>query len=444
MTLGIPSTPDAQFLAFLRERDCVQPFLTEDGQYVRCGSRDASACPSCAKLYANDVTAILRSGLFDPPPGTPASTMMLLTLTAPSFGHVHNVPRPSSDELTHCRCGAMHSAAAHGHLRGIPLDVDEYDYDGTVAWNNGIGPLWDATRLRLHRILGDFEYAVVREWQLRGVLHLHVLLRCSTPWAIPALVAMESAKTTAQIPWSDILVRWGEQADCQYLAPGTTDGASEYAASSVWYLGKALGYSVKSLGHPMLDGDDESGIRLLHLRRLTIAARRITCARNGCEAGHHGHRWCWGAPHRQYGATSRPWHVSSGWSWTGLTRNRQKAARQEWAKEHGDEPEAVARYRASQHLRQAAQRLRRRLGVEDDHTAQVTEYRPRQGGPAVVPGDEAPVVPASSVRPMDWDVDEREMVYWPRRDLPADPPADDVVVDLETGEILEPGERPPP
>lgn len=267
----MPGASDSQFLRFLRERDCVQPFLTDDGQYVRCGTRDASACPSCAELYSNDVSAIFRSGLFDPPPGTPPQTMLLLTLTAPSFGPVHNVPRPSSDQLTHCQCGGTHSATIDAHLRGVPLDIDAYDYDSAVAWNNGVGPLWDATRARLHRLLGDFDYAATRESQLRGALHLHVLIRCPATAVSSVMIAMEAQRATATVPWSGVQMRWGEQVDCQLLSPGTSDAANDAAASTVWYLGKALTYSIKSLGRPKLDVPNSSGIGIVHLHRLSQA-----------------------------------------------------------------------------------------------------------------------------------------------------------------------------
>lgn len=114
-----------------------------------------------------------------------------------------------------------------------------------MAWNNGVGVLCDSTRRRLERLLGEFQYVVVREWQLRGVLHLHVILRLRTP-ALPTLVLDAARSATAVVPWSGYQMTWGQQGDCRVLSLSSNNGCHE-AARTIWYVGKALGYSLKSL-----------------------------------------------------------------------------------------------------------------------------------------------------------------------------------------------------
>jgi hypothetical protein len=151
----------------------VRPFKLLTGDYVRCGSRIKSRCAPCAELYRSDWAAIARSGIFDGPVAD--FKFYLLTLTAPSFGRVHRVPR-SAEKVQKCGCGELHTVA-DAPLRGVPLDASTYDYAGQVAWNRDSGVLWDRTRKRLRDRWDSLEYFQVREWQDRGVLHLHLLVR---------------------------------------------------------------------------------------------------------------------------------------------------------------------------------------------------------------------------------------------------------------------------
>lgn len=144
---------------------CERPILVIDRESgetvkVRCGTRRAAECVSCAALYSGDASAILRAGALDAEPGT---VIVMLTLTAPSFGAVHRVPKEASPRLradaqaawqaragrTKCRCGQAH--AVGDRLAGVALDVDSYDYEGQAAWNAGFGRLWNRTATRLTR-----------------------------------------------------------------------------------------------------------------------------------------------------------------------------------------------------------------------------------------------------------------------------------------------------
>src|SRR5690606_5386241 len=188
-------------------------FLTPSGVLVRCGSRQKSRCPSCAELYRGDWAAIARSGVFN---GDPlASRFYLLTLTAPSFGAVHRVPKSGGTSRRRCRCGATHSATDAG-LRGVPVDEAGYDYAGLVAWNRDSGTLWDNTRRRLRDHFAGVEFFVVREWQERGALHLHALIRIPRAGAPTADVlgsVAQAARAFSKVDGSEVV--WGEQFNCQ-------------------------------------------------------------------------------------------------------------------------------------------------------------------------------------------------------------------------------------
>lgn len=303
-------SPPADVLA----RGCARPFKTPSGVWVRCGSRVKSRCASCAELYRQDWAAIARSGIFDGP--AEHYRFYLLTLTAPSFGRVHRVPR-AGDGLR-CGCGCVHSVA-DAAFRGVPLDFDAYDYDGQVAWNRDAGVLWTNTVRRLRGRWGTLEFFVVREWQDRGVLHVHVIVRIAryeSPTADALRDAARSAVAFSKIDGS--IVQWGDQAQCDAFR---ADGSG---AKTIWYLSKALNYVLKDVG---ADSGEVPVDVWRHQVALGAAARRMRCSRN-CEPSN-----CESLVHRRYGSRShvvsqsRRTRTRPGWSFTGLNRTVQRRIR---------------------------------------------------------------------------------------------------------------------
>lgn len=158
------------------EHLCSRPLFmlnveTGESVNVRCGTRSEKKCPGCAWIYKKDTAKILRSGLLD----DGACRYFFLTLTAPSFGATHNAPKRG--ERKKCRCGAWHDAEKDIDLRGVPLDCDKYDYFGQAYFNYQIGRLWNTTLTLLRKKFPDLCFAKVYEWQQRGALHVHVILR---------------------------------------------------------------------------------------------------------------------------------------------------------------------------------------------------------------------------------------------------------------------------
>ena len=323
---------------------CDAPFTTSSGAVVRCQSRLRSKCPSCAELYRGDWAAIARSGVFDE--SAAHFRYYLLTLTAPSFGAVHRVPRSESSRARKCGCGLMHSVENVG-LRGVPLDEATYDYAGLVAWNRDSGVLWDRTRRRLRDRWESVEFFIVREWQDRGALHVHVLLRVAR-WEAPSAVVLgEAARTAEAVSKVDgTIVGWGEQVDAKIFR------ATGQGAKTIWYLSKALGYVLKDTG---MQAPMSGAWR--HIARLARAARTMRCA-PGCDPS-----VCSSRVHDRFGARSHVVSASrrskhrAGWSFTGLTRKRQRLERVEWARARAEASgeswpgEAVAVERVSESAR---------------------------------------------------------------------------------------------
>ncbi|MET8974718.1 replication initiator protein RepSA [Streptomyces sp. NPDC004539] len=251
---------------------------TEPGGRLRiaCGNRRASRCPSCAWTYAGDTYHLIRAGLVgDPAKGTPDTIRdhprVFATLTAPSFGPVHNRPgnRP-------CRCGHHHPEDAPE--LGTPLDPDTYDYAGAVLWNNYASDLWRYFTIYLRREIAKragltqkdahaqsrVAFGKVAEYQKRGAVHFHAVIRFDGPdgphaapprWATLALltdaIGAAAARVAVDVPPAGDqparTLRWGTQLDVQPIgAFGNGEEITEQAVAS--YVAKYATKAAETTG----------------------------------------------------------------------------------------------------------------------------------------------------------------------------------------------------
>ncbi|SFE30002.1 hypothetical protein SAMN04487819_110217 [Actinopolyspora alba] len=211
-----------------------------------CGNRREAVCPACSDRYAADAFHLLRAGLSggskDVPETVAETPRLFVTLTAPSFGPVHNRRvSPTTGKTMPCGCGSFHHE--HDPARGQPLDPDSYDYTGHVLWQAHAGVLWSRFRTYLLRHLaglvglrvreiGDhvrLSYAKVAEYQRRGIIHFHAVIRLDGPegpadpppaWATSELLdhAVRTASRAVSVTACDRdgnprQLGWGEQID---------------------------------------------------------------------------------------------------------------------------------------------------------------------------------------------------------------------------------------
>ncbi len=238
-----------------------------DGVLLKaCGTRRATRCPSCAALYASDARVLVRAGLSGGK-GVPESVahrpMVFATFTAPSFGVVHGARGAKP-----CRAGANHPPCVHGrlvtcHLRhrdndpvlGHPICPDCYDYERSVLWNATCPELWRRTTIYVRRELARLcdmnvkeldqsvrlSFAKVAEFQRRGVVHLHAILRIDprddqgiVPHVINAqtltsAIRAAASKVSASLPRGFsgtplASARWGRQLDVRVINAREVDG----------------------------------------------------------------------------------------------------------------------------------------------------------------------------------------------------------------------------
>ncbi|MFJ4629114.1 replication initiator [Streptomyces sp. NPDC088847] len=227
---------------------------------VRCNNRRATRCQACAETYRRDtyhlITAGLRGGK-----GTSdhvaTHPRVFATFTAPGFGPVHN--RPSSGRP--CRCGAWH--AEDDSTLSTPLNPDTYDYEAAVLWNAHAGALWRRFSIYLRREIAKragltqrtfrdharISFAKVAEYQKRGAVHFHAVIRIDGPeggdtspptWATAELLtdAIESAATAARVNGPEIDGRthafaFGRQLDVRSIQSADFDNGQELTERAV-------------------------------------------------------------------------------------------------------------------------------------------------------------------------------------------------------------------
>jgi hypothetical protein len=250
-----------------------------DGVVLKaCGSRSEVRCPSCAAVYRGDSRHLVRAGLEGGKGVDEAIALhpaVFLTLTAPTFGAVH-----TASAVSPCHAGDIRARCAHDRplscpgrheqgdeLVGTPLCPVCYDYEGAVLQNASTSELWRRTMIYTERqlaaVLGrtqaDARRAVrlafcrVAEFQRRGVVHLHAIVRADGPdGSLPpadsghlARACLQAARAvTVAHPKGTAL--WGRQIDVQILEHG-----DERARRVATYVAK---YATKSSSDdPRLD-----------------------------------------------------------------------------------------------------------------------------------------------------------------------------------------------
>ncbi|TDD10608.1 replication initiation protein [Saccharopolyspora terrae] len=221
------------------------PAMKSGHLFAPCGNRRESVCPACSDRYAADAFHLVRAGMSGGSKGVPVTVAdkprLFVTLTAPSFGPVHNRRTSANGKHVPCRCGRYHHE--HDPAIGQPVDPSGYDYTGHVLWQAHAGKLWNRFTIYLRRHIARaagitekqlkdharLSYAKVAEFQKRGIIHFHAMIRidgpegaadAAPPWATADLltdaVHAAHAATGVEAPEIDHNTRWlswGDQID---------------------------------------------------------------------------------------------------------------------------------------------------------------------------------------------------------------------------------------
>lgn len=302
---GSSATLDPQSGEVIREfATATQP----DGlTYTRCGNRRARRCESCSHEYKGDTWHMIMSGAAGGMKGVPEAVadhpMAFVTLTAPSFGAVHSTSR-----------SRLHGVCVHGRPRGCtcnheqddpmlgdPVCIDCYDYSGHVVWQYFAPELWRRFTIQLRRSLAHelgvtqraaseivrVQFAKVAEFQRRGAVHFHAIIRLDgvseiekfpsapsevTEAHLSAAVRAAAARVSLEAPivgqeLTTRILRWGAQLDVQPIVrrEGLDGALSDRAVAA--YIAK---YATKATE----DLDGGGGARA-HIRHIKATAELI-------------------------------------------------------------------------------------------------------------------------------------------------------------------------
>ncbi|MFI6522040.1 replication initiator [Spirillospora sp. NPDC050679] len=228
-----------------------------------CGNRRASRCAACAEVYRDDTYHLIITGLTG---GKGISNEVsshpraFLTLTAPSFGAVHAHRPAAGGKSQPCRPRKDRPLCSHGRpercgrrhgpddeMLGQPICMDCYDYPAAVLWNAHAPELWRRLTLAVPKLItaelgithkqlrrqARLSYARVIEYQRRGLIHLHAVVRIdgpegpdqppppsATPELLERVLRTAAGQVHLPVPHPDgesspLILTWGRQLDVQ-------------------------------------------------------------------------------------------------------------------------------------------------------------------------------------------------------------------------------------
>lgn len=332
-----------------------------DGVLLKaCGNRRESVCVPCSKVYKADAWHLVKAGMRGGK-GVPESVsghpMVFVTLTAPSFGAVHQasskrghigrcLPRRDPKVCEHgvkLACWKCH--ADTDELIGQPICLDCFDYENAVIWNALAPELWRRTTIYTRRALAKelgltqadmnrsvrLSFLKVAEYQLRGLLHFHAIIRLDAlaesldvadVGHLEAAIRSAASSVSAPAPSPGFHeLRWGKQVDVAVI---DDDGSASKAAA---YIAKYATKHTEMVGGIARPVPPEQVANLPvsdHIARFVLAAhrlaedpnlKRLRLPRTAHQLGYRGH---WTTKSRSYSTTmgalreARRLHASGG------------------------------------------------------------------------------------------------------------------------------------
>ncbi|MDP8929569.1 MAG: replication initiation protein, partial [Actinomycetota bacterium] len=320
-----------------------------------------SVCPSCSATYRADAWQLFAAGLRGGK-GVPDSVgrhpILFVTLTAPGFGAVHS-RRERGGTVHPCHPAGPKRRCGHGaplgcwrrhepddDTLGQPLCAECFDAEAAVLWNACAPDLWRRTTIYMRRALARLagmtvtecaravrvSYTKVAEYQRRGLVHFHAVVRLDAKhddparWEPPPALfdaqllaqAIRTAAALVTVPLPGArgscrhrrVARWGPQIDIRRVADGPDGQLSAETVAA--YIAKYATKDTEALGRlePLEADEDLDRLQVTaHVARLARAAWELGSApeladlRLRCSAHALGFRGHWSTKSRRYSTT---------------------------------------------------------------------------------------------------------------------------------------------
>jgi hypothetical protein len=340
---------------------------------VACGNRREAVCPSCSAVYKRDARQLVRAGLAGGkgiPDTITGHPCVFATLTAPSFGPVH-ARRLRGKTVLPCRPRRDASVRRCPHGRDIscptrhaetdprlgqPMCPACYDYQPAVLFNAYAPDLWRrfVTYLPRHlaRLAGvtqktlraqlRIRFVKVAEYQARGVIHFHAVIRLDAPgedyqpptarYTADLLCdAIDQAAAAVRLiidhDGQAVTLGFGPQTDTRIIRhghelPGTGQALNGQAVAN--YIAKYATKTISGHGVPSLRIRREADIGQLrcpaHYRRMIAAAWQLGSTRPTARFRIWAHMLGYGG---HFLTKSRRYSVTSGQLRTARTEHRR-------------------------------------------------------------------------------------------------------------------------
>ncbi len=260
----------------------------------RCGTRRQDKCKPCSVIWKDDAYFALIN-----PSKEFRGTLTFITLTPPGAKHFGATHTASYKGLKSERCACRRFHEPKDEILGIPINQDTFKYSEVVDFNNKASRLTAITMQKIYRLLvTDINSKVktlsatkelkdvrlptarVMEFQIRGVLHTHILVRGFIPSYIIEMAvngAPPSNKRRRVLPAQHKGQRWGTQVDVKHINSG--DEAQLKKLGS--YVTKVVSYALKDV---TAHGQEKNKAREYFHQKLRKQTNRIViCKKTATE-----------------------------------------------------------------------------------------------------------------------------------------------------------------
>ncbi|MBI4897610.1 MAG: replication initiation protein [Actinobacteria bacterium] len=379
-----------------------------------CGNRREAICPPCSRTYKGDLWQLVIAGLIGGkgvPDAVAYHPMVFATFTAPSFGAVHGIhasgdrcrPRRGGDRCEHgIKLACWRSHNPDDAKCGEPICLDCFDYAGALIWNALAPELWRRTTIYIRRALAvelgltaaalsrkaRVSFLKVAEYQKRGLLHFHAIIRLdgaegpiNLPDGISTAKLENAIRRAAQGvsvpgPSGDFAeIRWGDELDISPLGGGgkSANRAAAYVAKYATKSTEAVGGLTRSVGAAQASKLPVSD----HVRRFIATAHELASRNELADlrlpkvAHQLGFRGHWTTKSRRYSTTM------------GALREARKlfAQEQDANRQSAGEHRSMWEFAGSGHASRADLALVARLATEQERIRRIAVVERRTDDP---------------------------------------------------------------